>query len=1711
MSELDFSKSKIDIYEKNQYSSGWKKFRLLLWKNWVIQIRHPVQTVSEVLLPLVFCLVLVAVRSLVEITPIDVTTWESFTVDELPSIPVNDFGIPNPAFRWPFAYSPNNTIVTEVMKTVAEKLNLQINQEYGFATEDEMVAHILDNYNEIADLSTDFLGGVAFTNTFPDADSFPEEINMKLRLRGHLRQESNFAIIFTWLTEILFEPISLPGPRGKDSIYGGYPGYYLEGFLTLQHAISSSVIEQASGANMSSVDLQMQRFPYPKYVEDYFVLVLEDFLAIILLLGFIYPVMNNVRNIVNEKEARLKESTKIMGLPNWLHWTAWFSKFFMFFLAIMILMTIMQKVPWYGNGVSVVNKTDGTVLFVFYMVYACSTICLCFLISTFFKSGSNAALGAALIWFLTYAPAYFLEYEYRTMTRGSKYGVSIIINTAMAFAMKIVSAFEGTGAGLQWSTFFTPVSADDNFSFGDATIMVAVDGVIYLILALYLEALFPGDFGIPKKWYFPFTKSFWCGNSNRGTYFEESTEFSWKPENCEEEPLNLKAGVVLSGLTKVYKQNKVAVNNVNLRLFEGQITALLGHNGAGKTTTMSMLTGLFPPSSGTAYVNGFDIRTDIENVRGSLGLCPQHDVLFKSLTVEEHLRFFCELKGLDKKLVPYETDRILKMLKLENKRHALAKTLSGGMKRKLSVGIALCAGSKVVMLDEPTSGMDPSSRRAIWDLLQNEKTGRTILLTTHFMDEADFLGDRIAIMSSGKIQCIGSSLFLKKVYGDGYHLTIVKDAECQVEDITTLLTKHVPNVHMDQNVGAELSYVLPKEYSAMFERMFMELDGKKKELRILSYGISATSMEEVFFKTLKQSEETVDPEKYSVRSREPHELMFDPTTTKNTGFNLLIQQLWAMLVKKSLFTLRNWSLIVTQLILPLIVIVVALLVLEMIPGFQNSPSREMSLDSYRWTTTLTKSSSDPIAAKLEQIYSNLDVFNGNNELINVNQGTIEEFFLQQGEQDILNVMQHYVAGAELGSNDENRIQFRAIFNGQPYHTPSLSLNLAHNTLLQYFTNSTMTIKIANAPLPLDERTLFNQRTQNSAIGFVIGYNIAFGYALLASSFIIFLVKERNCNSKHLQFVSGVSFLAYWSGNWIWDMLSFCIPCLGILITFLSFGTEGFTSAEQQGRMFLLFLAFGWAVLPLVYLFSYLYRIPASALTKVGMLFIFTGLATFIIVVVMSIPDLNLVDVSEILDWIFLIWPNYSLGMGFSNLYNNDIANQYCNNPEIERACELAEIFNNLVPPNLNLTNPFANGCCKTACAPYRCIPWSTNYFQFGGYGIGRMLAFLGVDGLIFILLIVIIESRIIKKLSCKKRKIEFDIESTEAEDEDVVKEKEYIIENSTSEAKWNQLTKANTLIVRNLTKIYSGGFLAVDNLSFGVRRGECFGLLGINGAGKTSTFKMLTGDEEVTGGDAFLENFCVRSSIKQVQRRLGYCPQFDALIEEMTGRETLRIFARLRGVPESYIDKMIEDLSKRLLVAEHIDKQIKEMSGGNRRKLSTAVAMVGDPPIIFLDEPTTGMDPVARRHLWNIVTELKKSGKSIVLTSHSMEECEALCTRIAIMVNGTFQCLGSVQHLKSRFGKGYTFIAKTQGGLEEQNNSKKLKDFIEQQFPGSTIKDCHQNLVEYNIPDINGGWSSVFGIVERAKDYLLIDDYSISQTTLEQIFLQFARFQKTEE
>uniref|UniRef100_A0A8C2JZG5 ATP-binding cassette, sub-family A (ABC1), member 3b n=1 Tax=Cyprinus carpio TaxID=7962 RepID=A0A8C2JZG5_CYPCA len=1466
--------------------------------------------------------------------------------------------------------------------------------------------------------------------------------NAPLREKSELNPNSDL----DWHTLSLFPLFQLPGPREQHEPDGGTPGYYREGFLQVQHAVDRAIMKAynstAAAALLKRAQVLLARFPYPAFIYDVFILAIQNQLPLLLVLSFTYTSLNIVRAVVQEKERKLKEYMRMMGLSNWLHWSAWFLMFFLFLSISIFFVTVL---------ISVLTYSDPTLVFFFLLVFAVSTINFSFMISTFFSRANVAAAAGGFIYFLSYLPYVFLWPRYDLLSHAQKVSACLISNVAMAMGLTFVSCVS-SGTGIQWHNLFEPVTVDDDFSLAQVLALLLLDSVLYALVAWYLEAVFPGEYGVPRPWYFFILPSYWC-SSPRVTLLkekeeEEEAEKVSKGEFFEEEPAGLVSGVKIKHLAKVFKvgnKTKDAVRDLTLNMFEGQITVLLGHNGAGKTTTLSMLTGLFPPSSGRAYINGYDICQDMALIRRSLGLCPQHDVLFDNLTVREHLLFYTQLKGYPREKIPDEVDRTLRILNLEDKRHARSKTLSGGMKRKLSIGIALIGDSKVVMLDEPTSGMDPSARRAIWDLLQGEKHGRTILLTTHFMDEADLLGDRIAIMASGELQCCGSPLFLKNKYGAGYHMVIVKDAFCNVSEITRLVHMYVPDATLESSAGAELSYILPKESTSRFELLFAELEMNRDELGIASYGASVTTMEEVFLRVGKLVDSSLDiqaiqlPALQYQHERRSHDWTMDDSSSisgmtdvtdftdsgtmisedgsnikLNIGARLYMQQFYAMFLKRALYSWRNWKVMVAQFLVPLIFTVLALVVARSLPGSKITPQLRLALKQYGPThvPVAVDVSAGPLAtALLPQQHPNLSFFLSD----------LSEYVLYNAMREGGAFNEHCVVGATFRSRSRKNTEVIGYFNNQGYHTPATALMLVDNALYKLLAGPDASIQTGNYPLP---------RNMSETTGFAIAINLMYGMASLASTFALLLVSERSVKSKHVQQVSGVYLSNFWFSALLWDLINFLLPCLLMLVM------KAFVAENHLVDVLLLLLLYGWAVIPLMYLLSFMFSSPATAYTRLTIFNILSGTATFLAVTIMTIPGETRTSALAFQFLLECLFKHFAFLWLLSLRAEADITYQ-------------------------------------------------VNYFSMDEPGVGRFLVAMSLQGVVFIALLFFIELRCIHvlfNLSMGPKKV--------------------------GGERKGRIWCCCFIGLDSNNQLWACSLLAVDRLSLAVGKGECFGLLGFNGAGKTTTFKMLTGDESITSGDAFIDGYSIHRDVKKVQQRIGYCPQFDAVLDHMTGRETLSMYARLRGIPEKYVTACVENVLRSLLLEPHADKLVRSYSGGNKRKLSAGMALIGGPPVIFLDEPSTGMDPVARRLLWDAITRTRESGKAIIITSHSMEECEALCTRLAVMVNGQFKCLGSPQHLKSKFGSGYTLLAKVRMDTElEEMDLQLFKDFIESTFPGSLLKDEHQGMVHYHLTDKTLTWAQVFGVLETAKEKYSIEDYCVSQISLEQVFLSFAQFQ----
>uniref|UniRef100_A0A2K6MXL0 ATP binding cassette subfamily A member 2 n=1 Tax=Rhinopithecus bieti TaxID=61621 RepID=A0A2K6MXL0_RHIBE len=706
--------------------------------------------------------------------------------------------------------------------------------------------------------------------------SLPPHVHYKIRQNSSFTEKTNEIRRAYWR----------PGPNT------GGRFYFLYGFVWIQDMMERAIIDTFVGHDVVEPGSYVQMFPYPCYTRDDFLFVIEHMMPLCMVISWVYSVAMTIQHIVAEKEHRLKEVMKTMGLNNAVHWVAWFITGF---VQLSISVTALTAILKYGQ---VLMHSHVVIIWLFLAVYAVATII--FLVSVLYSKAKLASACGGIIYFLSYVPYMYVaireEVAHDKITAFEKCIASLMSTTAFGLGSKYFALYEVAGVGIQWHTFSqSPVEGDD-FNLLLAVTMLMVDAVVYGILTWYIEAVHPGG---SLGGHVAHVKSYWLGSGRT-----EAWEWSWpwartprlsvmeedqacamesrrfeETRGMEEEPTHLPLVVCVDKLTKVYKDDKkLALNKLSLNLYENQVVSFLGHNGAGKTTTMSILTGLFPPTSGSATIYGHDIRTEMDEIRKNLGMCPQHNVLFDRLTVEEHLWFYSRLKSMAQEEIRREMDKMIEDLELSNKRHSLVQTLSGGMKRKLSVAIAFVGGSRAIILDEPTAGVDPYARRAIWDLILKYKPGRTILLSTHHMDEADLLGDRIAIISHGKLKCCGSPLFLKGTYGDGYRLTLVKQpaesggpqepglassppgraplSSCSELQVSQFIRKHVASCLLVSDTSTELSYILPSEAAkkGAFERLFQHLERSLDALHLSSFGLMDTTLEEVFLKVSEEDQ-----------------------------------------------------------------------------------------------------------------------------------------------------------------------------------------------------------------------------------------------------------------------------------------------------------------------------------------------------------------------------------------------------------------------------------------------------------------------------------------------------------------------------------------------------------------------------------------------------------------------------------------------------------------------------------------------------------------------------------------------------------------------------------------------------------------------------------------------------------------------------------------
>ena len=549
----------------------------------------------------------------------------------------------------------------------------------------------------------------------------------------------------------------------------------------------------------------------------------------------------------------------------------------------------------------------------------------------------------------------------------------------------------------------------------------------------------------------------------------------------------------------------------------------------------------------------------------------------------------------------------------------------------------------------------------------------------------------------------------------------------------------------------------------------------------------------------------------------------------------------------------------------------------------------------------------------------------------------------------------------------NRASYVIHGNYSALHAGPLYCSIMADTIVKSI-NPAASIDVKIFPLPntYKQTTTLSNFNVNLVVIFIL---LAVPY--VPAAFATFVVREREVKAKHQQLVSGVSIPAYWLAAWLWDNFSYQLTVWMIVILVSIFpNTQSLSGLDTIGPTIGLLILFGTAVSGFTYLLSFFFSTPSGAqIAMIFIVFILGLILTIVGLVLRQIPDTATIYLN-VIRYIFALFPPFALGDGLQSL-------------------ALIQFLSFLELPGGEVYKP---------------LDWNIT---------GMNLTFLAWESVVYLTATILYEYfSEMPSLQGRCRSLVLPPVDSTLKDDDVLAEEEWVASGAANDC---------SIVVKDFKKIYPGGKYAVKGMSLGIPTGECFGLLGINGAGKSSALYMLSGEFRPSAGSAFLAGLNLLTDVHKCRRKIGFCPQFDALFELLTAKEHLQLYARIKGINEVDISRVVEAKIGEMGLTEYADRPAGTYSGGNKRKLSVAIAMIGEPSIVFLDEPSTGMDPVARRFMWEIISDIvtKREKCSLILTTHSMEECEALCTRIGIMVGGVLRCLGSSQRLRTKYGHGF--------------------------------------------------------------------------------------------
>ncbi|XP_036983844.2 ATP-binding cassette sub-family A member 6 isoform X1 [Artibeus jamaicensis] len=1420
--------------------------------------------------------------------------------------------------------------------------------------------------------------------------------------------------------------------------------YVYTGFVALQTAINAAIIEIMTNHSvmeelMSVTVTNMKTLPF--IAKDVLQNEMFIFYCLLYFSSFIYFASLSV----TKERKKSKHWMTMMGLQDSAFWFSWSLIYagFIFIISIIIAVII--------TSTKIIVMTGFMVIFTLFFLYGLSLIALAFLISVLLNK--TVLTNLVVFLFTLFWGGVGLSALYKQLPSSLEWILSIFSPLAFTAGMAQIIHLDYNMNGV---TF--PDPSGDSYIMIATFFILAFDAFLYFILALYFDKIFP--YGNDRR-HSPlfFLSSSSCFRHQRTDNIIEKEIDPEYPSDDYFEPIapgfHGKEAIRIINVRKEYKEKsgKVEVlKGLFFDIYEGQITAILGHSGAGKSSLLNILNGSSVPTEGsvTIYNKNLSEMQDLEETRKIIGVCPQFNVHFDTLTVKENLRLFAKIKGIHPQEVDQEVQRILLELDIQNIQDHLAKHLSEGQKRKLTFGIAILGDPQVLLLDEPTTGLDPTGRYRVWSFLKEHKAGRVILLSTNLVDEADILADRKVIMSNGRLKSAGSSIFLKKRWGLGYHLSLYRNEICDPEKITSIINHHIPDAKLKTESKETLVYTLPMEKTNKFPDLFSDLDEGSGQ-GVMSYDISLSTLNELFMKMegISTIEQEMSRDAESLYEMEPAYSSHPEIQKTVSDLELWRRQVCAMArlrfwkLKHGRKALLNLLLLLGIALFPVLVEVIFDAILVQKSDWEFKPGL--------YFLSPGQLPQEPLTSLL---------------IINNTESNIEDFIQSLKHQNILLEIDDFknrnspeelsYNGAIVVSGKQKDYRFSALCNTKRRHCFPILMSIISNGLLRML-NHTQQIRTARGSYPFSFILTWTGLPEASLFLFCIASCISPYFAMSS-------VGDYKKRAKAQLWVSGLYPSAYWCGQALVDISLFVFILLVMyLIFYLIYIAQIYITTRIMFALVVIAFGYATSLVFLTYVISFVF---GKRRKNSGFWSFFFYVSSVVLVESLMFRDLYLPATV----WGMIFIPQFVLD-GFLVFVTERIFDH-------ERSEDQHYIL---------------SGVDLLVCL----IPY--------------------LQALLFIFVLRSLEKKYGQKtmqtdpvfrISPQRREAQPSAEEPVDEDEDVQAERRSTATAMTT----SDLEEKPVIIASCLHKKYAGQKkncfskrkkkVAVRNISFCVKKGEILGLLGPNGAGKSSTVRMVSGVMDPTAGKVELRGF---SSVGRHQgdstvKFLGYCPQENVLWPNLTVRQHLEVFAGVKGLRKVDAAVAITRLVGTFKLYKLLNVPVQKLTAGATRKLGFVLSILGNSPILLLDEPCTGMDPIGQQQMWQMIqAAVKNTEKGALLTTHYLAEVEAICDRIAILVSGRLRCVGSIQHLKSKLCKDYILELK----LKDTSQETLVHTEILKLFPQAARQERYSSLLTYKLPvaDVHP-LSQAFHKLEAVKHNFDLEEYSLSQCTLEKAILE---------